>query len=290
MNIALATCTDLPGWEIDDKPLIDALNKLHASVHLPAWDSHIDWEQFDITVIRTTWDYHPRKNEFVAWCKNVPRLFNNANIIKWNTHKSYLQELESHGVAIAPTVWIKEGQRTNVQQVMHQFNTIRGRGRGFIKPQVGACASDTLRFSHDELEQAQHFLDSNVHQDMMVQPYIESVETKGELSAIFIDGEYTHGVQKIPVKGDYRVQDDFGASDTPYTFTDAEIRTMHEVLHHVPNQEDLLYARFDYLLDHEGTLLLNELELVEPSLFFRHCGESAVALANAIVNRVKISR
>ena len=286
MKIALATCTDLPGWEVDDKPLIDALNKLGCTVEFPSWDSEIDWNQFSITVIRTTWDYHSRKDEFVRWCVTVPRLFNNANIVKWNTHKSYLRELEIHGVPIAPTLWIDTGNKINLAQEFQKFGT----PRGFIKPQVGACASDTLRFTLENIEEGQEFLNAQLHQDMMVQPYIESVETAGELSAIFIDGEFTHGVQKIPVEGDYRVQDDFGASDTPYTFTEEERSMMRKVLLCVPDHESLLYARFDYLLGDDGTLLLNELELIEPSLFFRHCKETANVFANAIVKRVMMLR
>jgi hypothetical protein len=282
MKIALATCAELPGWEVDDQPLIESLQSKGATVAFPIWnDAHVDWEQFDITVIRTTWDYHLKKNEFVAWCNSVPRLFNNAAIVSWNTHKSYLRELSKQGVAIAPTVWIDTGEKIDAARTMEQFKT----DRGFIKPQVGACASDTLRFTLDNVKEAQVFLDSQLHQDMMMQPYIASVETEGELSAIFIDGTLSHGVQKIPVAGDYRVQDDFGASDMPYTFTKSEVREMNKTLLAVPDNASLLYARFDYLRSDEGTLLLNELELVEPSLFFRHSEESASLLADAIIKR-----
>ena len=282
MKIALATCAELPGWEVDDQPLIESLQSKGATVAFPIWnDAHVDWEQFDITVIRTTWDYHLRKNEFVAWCNSVPRLFNNATVVSWNTHKSYLRELSKQGVAIAPTVWIETGEKIDAARTMEQFKTYRG----FIKPQVGACASDTLRFTLDDIKEAQVFLDSQLHQDMMMQPYIASVETEGELSAIFIDGTLSHGVQKIPVAGDYRVQDDFGASDMPYTFTRSEVREMNKTLLAVPDYASLLYARFDYLRSDEGTLLLNELELVEPSLFFRHSEESASLLADAIIKR-----
>jgi hypothetical protein len=282
MKIALATCAELPGWEVDDQPLIESLQSKGATVAFPIWnDAHVDWEQFDITVIRTTWDYHLKKNEFVAWCNSVPRLFNNAAIVSWNTHKSYLRELSKKGVAIAPTVWIDTGEKIDAARTMEQFKT----DRGFIKPQVGACASDTLRFTLDNVKEAQAFLDSQLHQDMMMQPYIASVETDGELSAIFIDGTLSHGVQKIPVAGDYRVQDDFGASDMPYTFTRSEVREMNKTLLAVPDNASLLYARFDYLRSDEGTLLLNELELVEPSLFFRHSEESASLLADAIIKR-----
>ena len=282
MNVALVSCTTLPDWEVDDKPLVKALEQKGAKVHCPSWTNSIDWNQFDVSVIRTTWDYHQQKVGFVNWCKTVPRLFNNAAIVEWNTHKSYLRELEQYGTTIAPTIWINENEKVDILQLVNQFDSLRG----FIKPQVGACASDTLRFSMDELEDAQKFLDDNLHQDMMLQPYLESVETEGELTAIFIDGEFTHGVQKIPVKGDYRVQDDFGAIDMPYSFTDEEIATMEQTLLSVPNHEDLLYARFDYLRDNCGILVLNELELVEPSLFFRHCHESAEKFASAIIKRV----
>jgi glutathione synthase/RimK-type ligase-like ATP-grasp enzyme len=285
MNVALVSCDDLPGWEVDDNPLIEALTAKGALVCCPAWTDKIDWNQFDISVIRTTWDYHSKKDEFVAWSKTVPRLFNNSTIVEWNTHKSYLRELQQHGIAIAPTIWVQSGEKVSIEQSMQTF----GVTKGFIKPQVGATASDTLRFTNDELESAQQFLEANLHQDMMVQPYIESVETVGELTAIFIDGEFTHGVQKIPVEGDYRVQDDFGASDMPYTFTTSEIEMMRQTLEYVPMHEELLYARFDYLLDDDGKLVLNELELVEPSLFFRHCKKSAHLFADAIMNRVMMS-
>jgi hypothetical protein len=212
-------------------------------------------------------------------------LHNNATIVQWNTHKSYLRKLEEHGVAIAPTIWVSAEEQIDIKQIMQSLHV----NKGFIKPQVGATASDTMRFSNEEFTAAQSFLETNSHQDMMVQPYLQSVETVGELTAIFIDGEFTHGVQKIPVEGDYRVQDDFGASDMPYTFTASEIEMMRQTLTYVPMHEELLYARFDYLLDDDGKLVLNELELVEPSLFFRHCKKSAHLFADAIMNRVMMS-
>ena len=286
MRIALVSCTNRPGWEIDHAPLIKALKNKGAQVTRPAWDDEVDWNQFDVSVIRTTWDYHGRKDAFVRWCQQVPRLYNNAEIVTWNIHKSYLRELSEKGVAIAPTVWVQATTTCDLKKAMNTLHCTKG----FIKPQVGACASDTLRFTIDELQTAQEFLDSNSHQDMMIQPYLSNVETEGELTAIFIEDTYTHGVQKIPVQGDYRVQDDFGASDMPFVFAPSEIQEMKEVLQLVPNANELLYARFDYLRDDAGNLLLNELELIEPSLFFRHCKKSADIFADAILQRATILR
>jgi glutathione synthase/RimK-type ligase-like ATP-grasp enzyme len=280
MKIALASCDNLPGWEVDDKPLIVELESLGAEVHTPAWTADVDWDAFDATVIRTTWDYHTCHQEYLDWIRTVERIFNPFPVIKWNINKSYLRDLESRGIPIAPTIWIQTGAQASVADALDQLQTTTG----FLKPLVGACASDTLRFKANEIEQAQSFLDERTDQEMMIQPYLRSVENEGELSGIFVDGEFTHGVQKIPIKGDYRVQDDFGAEDRPYSFTPEEIQTMKNIFHHVPDGDSLLYARVDYLRADDGTLLLNELELIEPSMFFRHSSDSHKKFAEAILS------
>lgn len=283
MKIALASCNNLPGWEVDDLPLIAELESLGAEVHTPAWTGEVDWNAFDATIIRTTWDYHTRAQEYVSWARTAPRLFNSFPVIEWNINKSYLRDLESNGVPIAPTVWIEIGEQKLVAEALDQFQTTTG----FIKPLVGACASDTFRFNANEIEQAQSFLDERIDQEMMIQPYLCSVESEGELSAIFVDGELTHGVQKIPVKGDYRVQDDFGAEDKPYAFTQQEVASMKDMFKYVPNGAKLLYARVDYLRADDGALLLNELELIEPSMFFRHSADAHKKFADAIVRTIQ---
>src|SRR5213079_2799779 len=119
------------------------------------------------------------------------------------------------------------------------------------------------------------------NEDLMLQPYLSRVETDGELSAIFIDGRLTHGVRKVPVPGDYRVQDDFGAKDFAIAFPDVALA--QRVVDAAAIGTRLLYARADFI-DSDHGLQLTELELVEPSLFFRHGPHAADALADAIAN------
>ena len=89
MRIGLATCRDLPDWEVDDRPLHDALTARGVDLHHPVWDDPtVDWDAFDAVLIRTTWDYMERQEEFAAWAERVPRLLNPAHIVRWNTHKS----------------------------------------------------------------------------------------------------------------------------------------------------------------------------------------------------------
>ena len=153
----------------------------------------------------------------------------------------------------------------------------------------------TLPFdlSEEGLAKAQAHLDRLLPQEsMMLQPFLESVLQEGEYSAIFFGGEFSHGVQKIPVPGDYRVQDDFGASDKPHTFNEADYETVKLIetsLLRLVNERfggvALTYARVDMIRDAQGQLRLNELELVEPSLFFRHDAESPKRLLDVLRRR-----
>ncbi len=293
MRIALITCSELPGWEIDDQPLHEALRRRGVEIVEPIWDDPtVDWSSFDAGLIRTTWDYTGKCEAFVAWAEATTaqtRLFNPAHVIRWNTHKGYLRDLSEQGVRIAPTVWLQRGQSVDIERLMAE----QGWTRGFLKPMIGATAQDTLRFScnEDGLAVAQTHLDRSLATSgFMVQPYLASVETTGELTALFFDGELSHTVQKIPVAGDYRVQDDFGAWDGPVEFSDDQllcatnaVKTAEKVL---GLEEPLLYARVDFLVDEQGRLCLNELELVEPSLFLRHHAGAGDILAEALIRRL----
>ncbi len=287
MRIALASCANLPSWEVDDRPLFRAFASLGVETSSPAWDdASIQWNAFDAVLIRTTWDYMEKRDDYVAWAKRVEsqtRLFNPAKVVEWNTRKTYLRELECQGVHIAPTRWLDRASSHDVASIMRAH----GWTRGFIKPVIGATARETLRFDADAdgLAAAQSHLDRMLaREDMMLQRYLSRVETEGERSVIFIAGEVSHAVQKIPVAGDYRVQDDFGAKDFPITLTDEQrciasdaVAAARSILN-----VDLLYARCDFLIDDEGRWTLTELELVEPSMFFRHDSHAAKRLAWAM--------
>ena len=297
MYIGIATCSDLPGWEVDDAPLFEVLERKEVSYSLVAWDdADVDWSAFDAVLVRTTWDYTEHYREFLAWIKHVgqvTRLFNPPQTLTWNTHKTYLRDLEDRGVAIAPTVWLEQGQYADLRSIFEERDWVGG----FIKPVVGATARGTLRFRADELglKEAQKHLDELLGVcGAMVQPYLHSVEVEGEYSAIIIDGEVTHMVRKVPVPGDYRVQDDHGASDEPTELEAADIEMCKRICRLVqqePSWHDspdspLLYARVDLLRDLEGNLVLNELELIEPSLFLRHGRHAAGRLVSALLARL----
>lgn len=297
MNIALATCRKLPDWEIDDRPLMTAFAARGVMTLHPAWDdASFDWSACDACLIRTTWDYVPRRDEFVGWAERVAektRLFNPPEIVRWNTHKGYLRDLELRGIPTIPTIWLRAGgDDTHWREPLFD----RGWKRAFLKPVVGSAAHDTLRFdvTSDGIASALRHLHSLASgRPMMLQPYLSRVETEGEYSVILIDGKISHAVRKFPVPGDYRVQDDHGGKDEPAVLAADVLTLSRRIVESAgnwvnrPDDRPLLYARVDLLRDDDGKFLLTELELVEPSLFLRHGPVAADCLADALLERLR---
>ena len=277
MRLALLTCSNLPTWEQDDRFLHQTLTDKGIEWSVIPWDASEDWSQYDATLIRTTWDYVNRVDEFESTLFDISRqtrLLNPIEVVRWNIQKTYLRDLSEQGVPIAPTTWIDDW--VDLGEVMHQNRW----NRGFLKPIVGASASDTMRFSRQDIAIAQDWLHRHIQQgqSFMFQPYIETVETIGEISLIFFGRVFSHIVQKIPVSGDYRVQDDYGARDYVQNIDDYPdlLEISQGVLEIVHAQfDDVLVCRLDFLLMENGQALVNEVELIEPSLFFRHAPHHA---------------
>lgn len=293
IRIGLVTCANVGEGAQDDAPYQKALGDLGAEVDQPLWtDAQVDWASYDAVQVRTTWDYHSQRRAFVAWAQSteaLTRLHNPAALLEWNTDKIYMRELALAGVPIVPSAWISAAVKTRAE--FRDIASQLASERLFLKPTVGANADGTLRFPTDDagIDQALAHLDSWLPRSaMMLQPYLPSVEGFGELSLIYVDGVPSHGVRKVPKPGDFRVQDDHGASDFPHPLT-PELREFGQrVIAAIPARfgRPPLYARVDIMTGPQGELWLGELELVEPSIFFRHDESAAARMAGALLARL----
>ncbi|PIE25706.1 MAG: hypothetical protein CSA62_00280 [Planctomycetota bacterium] len=295
MRLALVTQRDLPEWEVDDRPFHAALASHGIEAVQEIWDDpEVAWGAYDGVLLRTVWDYFEKAPAFLAWSEEVAaesRLWNPVPVLRWNHDKRYLRELESVGFAIAPTEWF-EADASDIEERLRA----RAWERALLKPAVGATSIGTLRFQVDAagMAKAKQQLSRQLRDcAQFVQQYQSSVETLGELSAIFLAGQFSHGIRKLPVSGDYRTQDDHGAKDEPYVIDSLELSVAKRLLRYVEErfelEEPLLYARVDWLRGAGGELLLNELELIEPSLFFRHSPRAAESLARELLRRLSES-
>ncbi|WP_067795735.1 ATP-grasp domain-containing protein [Actinomadura formosensis] len=281
MTIAFATCSLLPGGSDDVQDLIGALARLDIGAEPVIWDADVDWSRYDLVVIRSTWDYTSRREEFVAWAQGLPRVLNPAGIVRWNTDKRYLRDLADAGLPVVPTLW-------------DPGDIPSGWPEYVIKPAVSIGSGDTARWGPGEEDRARAHLRSlrDAGRTAMVQPYLPAVDTAGETALVFCDGEYSHAGRKAQIltagagiQGPVR-DDTARGQVTAATATDAELDVAVRALAAVPVGEDPLYARVDLVPGPDGAPLIIELELTEPSLYLHHGPGSAERFAKAIAARL----
>lgn len=282
MDIALATSAALPDLDPDERVLVPALAALGLRAAPVVWqDDGFDWSTVRACVIRSTWGYFHERERFLAWAERVARatsLFNPAPVVRWNTHKRYLAELEARGVAVVPTLHVARGASVDLRAAA----TARGWREIVVKPAVSAGAHETSRARVDDAR-AQAALDAIVtNGDALVQPYLASVESSGEVSIVLFDGEVSHAIRKHPQLTPAGTRD---GGEPRARIGDDEIAFARRVLAATPF-DDLLYARVDVARDDAGALALMELEVTEPSLFLAQ-GDAAGRFAEAIARRVR---
>ncbi len=280
-DVVLVTCRAMPDFDPEHAPIQEALSARGLSSEVVAWDAPYDWAAPRACVLRSTWDYHLRREEFLAWADLISqrtRLFNPAHVVRWNTHKGYLRELERRGVPVLPTEWVSAASLS-----LAQLCERRGWRELVVKPAVSAGAYRTKRFGADQLEEAQRWLGAlSESGDVLVQPYAPQVETSAERSILWIDGALTHAAKRPPVLAAHAPPLD---AIEPVDISSQEELFAHRVV--APWKDELLYARVDYVLDDTGEPRLMELELVEPSLFLRLHPRAADQLAHGIARRLR---
>ena len=264
-----------------DRELLDAALRDAGIVSVWAdWnDASVDWARGRVCYPRATWDYYRDLPAFLGWAAAADRvttLRNPLSVIRWNTHKRYLLELAERGVNVVPTRLVERGAAVTVDDVRED----EGWERVVIKPAV-SCGSWETRVVEAGERGEPHWARLLAQRDMLVQPYIASVDTVGERCAILIDGVVTHVVRKNP-----RFAGSTESVTGPFECTDAERRLIERALSEV--EESLDYARVDIVLDDDGAPMVAELELVEPSLFFPHSPHALEAFVGVIEKHLSL--
>ena len=136
-------------------------------------------------------------------------------------------------------------------------------------------------------DHVQRLIDSG--RSAVLQPYLASVDERGETALLFYKGQFSHAIRKGPMltAGTEQEPGLFVKEDiTPRVPSADELRTAERVLAAVPHGTPL-YARVDLLANDDGTPMLLELELTEPSMFFAHAPGSAARFAAAIMELLR---
>src|SRR5688500_5692841 len=140
MRIALVTCRRIPDLDPDDFPLAHELTSRGHAATPAIWDdAAVDWASFDAALLRSPWDYHHRLDECLAWAASAAeatRLLNPLDLVRWNSHKSYLVELARRGAAVIPTEILPARSTVDLRAAMSR----RGWTRAVVKPAISADA------------------------------------------------------------------------------------------------------------------------------------------------------
>jgi len=284
-RIAIATCADYADLKVDDELLQQALEERGCAARAVVWDEEgADWGGFDLCLVRSTWDYHEKHRDFLAWTQRVEAtaaLRNPADVIAWNSEKTYLRQLAEGGVRIVPTVWVDREGGADLEGIL----VGEGWDEAVVKPVVDLGARNLHRVRVGE-ESAALELALRQSNEAMVQPLLPSLEAEGELSLIYVDGKLTHAVRKRPAPGDFRVQSIWGGTVERAEPGPHEVELAERALAQL--DEPPLYARVDLVAGIDGEPCLIELELIEPNLYLTQHPSAADALADAALLRIDV--
>lgn len=280
-NLAFVTYQKAPHLTPDDALAIAPLKQFDIAVTPAIWnDPAVNWKKFDVVIVRSCWDYHRQPRQFGQWldhlkAQQVP-LWNPAEIIRWNMHKKYLQNLAVKGVAIPSTIWLEAESSANLFSLLREDHF----AQAVIKPMISATAYQTYRTSPATAREDQPRLDEILrHSGAMIQKFVDEIITVGEWSLIFFAGKFSHAVLKRPRNGDFRVQADFGGTYHHLPPPPELIQQAEAILRLI--EQPLLYARVDGV-DINGQFTLIELELIEPQLFLQMTAAAPRRFAEAI--------
>lgn len=268
MRLALATYKQPVGP--CDQSLLAALRELGHQPQPAVWsDASQNWRSFDAVIIRSCWDYHLHADQFLAWIASFQQagipVINPPDLIRWNSNKTYLKELEAAGIAIPGSVVVPESAEEDLSKLCAH----RGWQMAVAKPLVSASAHRTARRNSGV-----------VRGPALIQEYIAAIETEGEFSLTFIAHEYSHAVNKKPRTGDFRVQEEHGGTIAAAQPPAGAQAFAQNVLSKMPQRAT--YARVD-LVNDRGQFRLMELEVIEPELYLHLARGSAQKLAQAIL-------
>jgi hypothetical protein len=276
IDFTFVTFSGMPDLDPDDRLAVDILRQRGFTVAAAIWDNPaVDWSAAGIVVIRSTWDYNLRHREFLAWAETVAkvtRLYNPLALVRWNIHKSYLKDLSEHGVPVVPTLWLAGSSRVNLARTLADA----GWPAAVVKPAVGLATYGVRRVSGSVEDQA-HLDGLLSKHDVMVQPFMKSVQDYGERALMFIDGTYSHAARKTAFQALLATGQ---AGETPAQATSAEIAVGVKAMQALP--APALYARADLVHDDDGEPRVIEFELIEPTLFLGMHPRAAHRFADAL--------
>ncbi|MBX3015076.1 MAG: hypothetical protein KF832_26385 [Caldilineaceae bacterium] len=279
-TILFTTCERWPNLSPSDQLVATALAALGHQVFPMRWQA--DFAHFaaaDLIVLRAHWDYHYDLPAFTAWLEQLTAaalpVYNPPALVRWNLTKHYLFDLQTQGVAIPATVVLAP---TAEPHALYQQQSWE---QAVIKPIAGASGHLVERVAYADLDHWQtHIRTQRADDAWLLQAFVPEIQQAGELSLVFIAGEFSHAFAKVPQPGEFRINSQYQGQVSRVTVGQTVVDQAQAILQRLPVTP--LYARVDGVITQADHFCLIELELNEPGLGYQYAPEQAARFAAAI--------
>ncbi|SDK67587.1 ATP-grasp domain-containing protein [Streptomyces indicus] len=267
---------------------LQALNRSGLTCEAVNWSCRdTDWSRYRSAVVRSTWDYIEDREAFLGALRTISStclLLNPLDVIEWNTDKGYLADLARAGCPTVPTLWVDPEVCSSASALSRSIPS--DWEDLVVKPAVGAGGTGAMR-TRDREKACAYAMSSG---RMLVQPYLDAVDSEGEKSFVFLGGEFSHAVTRGPYLPEEIHRDTLlppGSEESAWTVEsfepDAEYLALaHAALAAVPAASPLPYARVDVIRDQRGAPRVAEVEVVEPFLFLGYSDSASARFAGAL--------
>jgi glutathione synthase/RimK-type ligase-like ATP-grasp enzyme len=240
-------------------------------------------------------DSEQQCRDFIRWIEALGQagvvVDNPPEVMAWLLDKRYLLDLDSVGVPIVPTHYAHPGSAALLGQAFS--------GSLVVKPAISAAGAGLVALEgRTEIEQFQsEFARLNQETAYLIQPLLSEIRTAGEWSLIYLGGQYSHAIHKVPGVGTILCHAERGGS-LRFATPPEPVRAVGDALvaklpqaftARYPERTGescfpLLYLRVDIIESAAGALV-SECEGVEPELFFRASPGSEKRFADLVEAR-----
>lgn len=277
--VLFATCNLYPHPTPSLAALLESLKaKGVNAAHRPWKDMALDvFAKADAVLPLCCWDYHDDPESFRHWIDDLDaagaRLFNCADMLRWNLRKTYLLDMADKGLRVPETFHLQDASPRVIEARLAE----QGWDSAVLKPVSGQSGHGVRKVDLGDKSSWP------AGGEALLQEFQSDIGERGETTLTFIDGVFSHAVRRVLRSGEWRANQQYGITPERVDVDEKTIEAARSYLTVLPSTP--LYARVDGLVRPDGFMLM-ELELIEPYLYCEFAPESAARFADALIARL----
>ena len=192
--VLLATCADLPDGDEDAGVLVRALAERGVDARWAAWTDPQSTGTTALVVLRSTWDYTNRPRRTSSTGSRACDAGGQRRGRRRVEHRQGLPARPARGRACptVPTCFAAPGRGRSSSRTRPRWSSSPRSGPARAASAGSPPTAPRRRWEHAAALHA-------AGRTVLVQPYLEAVDTAGETALVYFDGRFSHAVRKGPM-------------------------------------------------------------------------------------------